>query len=191
MLAWLAVFRTVWLLVGPRWTRLSGLALHPRQLFAYLVSVTSRNARSYAGHNPAASWTLLGMLAIALCLTVTGLATAQGYEGLEELHALLGHALLVLAGLHIAGVLLHTLVHRDGLVLSILDGRKATTQADGIPSARGFVAILLLASVGGLAAVLASGSVSLQGRVRLPSLGSGLSQPEGNESYHEETEAED
>ena len=87
---------------------------------------------------------LRGLLALHLCaaaggamvfallfslagLTLTGWLYTDwlwGEEWVEEAHELLSNILLVLVGLHVAGVILASLRHRENLVKSMINGRK-------------------------------------------------------------------
>lgn len=142
------LLRLVWGVVGTRHARWSDLRLDPRQLAGYLKGVVAGGGRRWAGHNPASSWAALAMLALALGLAGTGLAMANGVapEWMEDVHELAANAFLVVVLLHVAGVVVHALRHRDGLPLSMLSGRKRDLPADAasVP-ARPVVALLLLA----------------------------------------------
>lgn len=157
MLGLAVLLRLVWGVIGTRHARWADLRLDPRQLAGYLKGVVAGGGRRWAGHNPASSWAALAMLALALGLGGTGLAMASGTgpEWVEEVHELAANAFLVVALLHVAGLLVHVLRHRDGLPLSMLSGRKRDLPADeaSVP-ARPFVALLLLAVL-----VVAGGSL--------------------------------
>lgn len=158
MLGLAVLLRLVWGAIGTRHARWADLRLDPRQLAGYLKGVVAGGGRRWAGHNPASSWAALAMLALALGLGGTGLAMASGTgpEWVEEVHELAANAFLVVALLHVAGLLVHVLRHRDGLPLSMLSGRKRDLPADeaSVP-ARPFVALLLLAVL-----VVAGGSLA-------------------------------
>ena len=142
------VLRLVWGVIGTRHARLSDLRLDPRQLAGYLKGVVTGGGRRWAGHNPASSWAALAMVTLALGLVGTGLAMASGAapEWVEEIHELIANTFLAVALLHVAGLAVHVLRHRDGLPLSMLSGRKRDLPADEpeVP-ARPVIAFLMLA----------------------------------------------
>ncbi len=152
MLGVAVLVRLVWGVVGTRHARLSDLALDPRQLAAYLKAVVAGGGRRWVGHNPASSWAALSMMALALALGASGVAMAAGSapEWVEEAHELMANAFLAIALLHVAGLLVHGLRHRDALPLSMLSGRKRDLPAgtSDVP-ARGAIALLVLALVAG------------------------------------------
>jgi cytochrome b len=147
MLATLVVLRLVWGLVGTRNARFSSFALDPRALFVYIRGMFAGGGAKWAGHNPASSWAALFMLALASGLAITGvlMTTSGERESLEDVHEVLANTFLVIALLHVAGVILHSLRHRDGFARSMLDGRKQDIpEGEGITSARPTAALVLL-----------------------------------------------
>jgi cytochrome b len=144
----LAILRLLWGLIGTKWARLRALDLNPVHLFRYVTSVFSREGMRSVGHNPATSWTMLTMMALAFGLAWTGWLMARGNEGLKEIHEVLAHGFLALAVLHIAGVLLHVAVKRDPIIYAMADGKKAAAPEEGIQSAQPLPAAALLLLTG-------------------------------------------
>lgn len=140
-LAALAV-RLLWGFVGTRHARFTDFVHSPRTVLAYLSDVIRFRARRYVGHNPAG-----GAMVIALMLSValtglTGIATygakefagpmaflgyelsAWSGEALEESHEFFAHFTLLLVGLHLLGVVIASLQHRENLIRSMVTGLK-------------------------------------------------------------------
>lgn len=96
--------------------------------WAYARAVWRRREPRYVGHNPLGGWMVLALLADAVATGFTGwLYTTDRFWGmawLEELHGALGHALLPLLVLHVAGVVFTSLRQRENLVASMLHGYK-------------------------------------------------------------------
>ena len=140
------LLRLAWGVVGTRHARWTDLSLDPRQLAAYLKGVVAGGGRRWAGHNPASSWAALVMVAMALGMVASGLAMATGIapEWVEEVHEVVANTFLVVALLHIAGLVLHALRHRDALPASMLTGRKFGVSTEAAVPARGLVALLML-----------------------------------------------
>lgn len=119
------VLRLAWSLVGTRHARLSDLSLAPGQLLAYFRSMATGNGRRWVGHNPASSWAAVAMVLLGLGLGVTGYLMSTGAgDSLEDVHELMANGFLAVVLLHVAGVVVHVLRHRDRLPASIVTGRK-------------------------------------------------------------------
>ena len=131
LLAATVLLRLVWGVAGTRHARLSDFSLSPAALVGYLRGVLAGQVRTWAGHNPASSWAALVMMGLGLGMAATGLAMVAGVapHAVEEVHEVLANAFLAVALLHVAGVLVHVLRHRDALPLSMVTGRKR-----GIPA---------------------------------------------------------
>ncbi|MCJ7765449.1 MAG: cytochrome b/b6 domain-containing protein [Thiovulaceae bacterium] len=137
----LMFYRVVWGLIGPKYSRFSDFNLTIAALKEYLFSLFNPK-KKYVGHNPAASFAMVGIIVVVLLLTVTGLLTYgiqenrgifaflhnsffREMEFFEELHEFLGTLLWFLIGAHVGGGLFDRLIHaREGTLTSILDGHK-------------------------------------------------------------------
>lgn len=137
----LVLFRIVWGLMGPKYSRFSDFNLSISALKEYLLSLFAPK-REYVGHNPAASYAMVGILVVTLLLGVTGLLTYgiqenhgifaflhdsyfRDMELFEEIHEFLGGVLLALIGAHVGGVFFDRLLHaKQGTLTSIVDGHK-------------------------------------------------------------------
>ena len=159
------VLRVVWGFVGSRHARFAGWSWRPSALADYLKSLFRPAADPvHAGHNPAASWVMLGMLALVGALVGTGLA------GGEDPHEALAVGLAVFIGLHLAGLLWHGLRHRENIARAMIDGRKMAEDSQALAHASSkaaWVVVLLLAA---WIALLVRGYDHAEGTLRLPLL---------------------
>jgi cytochrome b len=148
-MAGLVAFRIVWGLVGTRPARFSSFVRGPRAVVADLRSMVTRQAAHHAGHNPAGAWAIIALLTLAAAVTISGVATFNDFGGewLEELHEGAVNLMLGLVGLHIAGVILSSWLHRDNLIGAMLTGRKAGRPEDAAQNPRRRVAALMLLAV--------------------------------------------
>ena len=130
----LVAFRLLWGLLGTRYARFSAWAFGPRSVLEYLKSLFTRSPRHYLGHNPAGSWAIYGLLALSLAAGISGYAAYNdlGGEWVQELHEGAANALLGLVFVHVAGVLVSSLIHRENLVRAMIDGKKVGEPANGI-----------------------------------------------------------
>ncbi|MEE8320396.1 MAG: cytochrome b/b6 domain-containing protein, partial [Gammaproteobacteria bacterium] len=115
-------------------------------------SILTGNPKHYLGHNPAGGMMILVMLVSLFLLSYSGLATyaedgkgplaqteisivATAYahddhrrstkgEFWEEIHEFLANFTLLLIFIHLAGVVVSSLVHRENLVRAMVTGKK-------------------------------------------------------------------
>jgi cytochrome b len=137
----LVLLRLVWGFIGTRHARFSDFAHRPAEVRAYLGDVMRMRARRYLGHNPAGGAMILLMLVMLLATALTGMAcygveqgagplamlsgmSAASGEVFEELHEFFANLMLLLVLVHIAGVIVESLVHRESLVRAMFTGRK-------------------------------------------------------------------
>jgi cytochrome b len=150
MLSFLVVFRILWGIIGTKHARFSGFTLNPFDLISYFKGILSGDKRRWAGHNPASSWAAVLMLVMALGLGLTGylMTTSGNKETFEDLHEFLANGFIVIVVLHIAGIILHSIRHKEMIGLSMINGKKSDVSfGQTIPSSRSGVGILLIALV--------------------------------------------
>jgi cytochrome b len=152
----MVALRIVWGIAGPRWARFGSFVFGPGEIARYTIGamVGGGGGKRYIGHNPGSAVAIFAMLALTLGLTVTGIMMARGNEGSKELHELMAYAMCAVVGVHILGVVLHTVRHRENLTLSMIRGTKDVGAAEGIGSSRPVAGVVFLALVGALAAGL-------------------------------------
>jgi cytochrome b len=147
MLALIA-FRLVWGVVGTRYARFTSFAFGPRAVLSYLLGVARPGARRYLGHTPAGSWAIWAMLGLGIVVGLTGYgALNDGPEWLEDAHGALAWTLLAAVGVHVAGVVLSSLLHRENLVAAMVTGRKRGDVRHAIRRSRWLVGAALAAAV--------------------------------------------
>jgi cytochrome b len=61
----LVVFRVLWGFIGTRYARFSSFAYGPGRALAYLRALVAKEKPHFTGHNPAGSWAVYLMLALA------------------------------------------------------------------------------------------------------------------------------
>jgi cytochrome b len=120
--------RLVWGVIGPRNARFASFVRSPRKVFAYIREVRNLTAPRYLGHNPAGGAMIVALLAALMGTAATGyMMTTEAYWGakwVEELHEALAYGTLALVGLHVLGVAISSLLHRENLVKAMWTGRK-------------------------------------------------------------------
>lgn len=146
LLVGLLIARLAWGFVGSPHARFRDFVYSPRQVLAYIGSIASGHPDRYMGHNPAGGAMVVALLAALVLTAVAGfivmmviefehplpglmlhLTDAQAHFWLE-LHETTVNVLLVMIALHLAGVLLASIQHRENLVRAMITGIKQPTR---------------------------------------------------------------
>lgn len=141
VLGWLVVLRIVWGFAGSRPSRFGSFVFGPVRTVAYMNDAMRFRETHFAGHNPGSAWVIFAMLALTIAQVCTGLAVASGRRNLEEIHQWLAYAMIALIVVHLMGVALHTLRHREWIGLSMIDGKRMCGTENAIRSARPVVGV--------------------------------------------------
>lgn len=141
----LLLFRLLWGMVGSRYARFSQFVRGPSQVLTYLRSLLSRKPDHYTGHNPAGALAIVGILGLGLLTVLTGWASFNDYgDWIGELHEGIVNVLLLIIGIHIAGVLISSLLHRENLVRAMVNGYKRGAAVEAIRYPQWIAAVLLV-----------------------------------------------
>ncbi len=142
-----AAYRLLWGILGSKHARFASFVRGPRQAAGYLKSLLQARPPHYAGHNPAAGLAIVLLLGLGLASGASGWLTYQeiGGEWLEEFHEFLTGLMLGVVGVHLLGVLVGSLAHRENLVWAMVTGRKLGEPEEAIRGPRVVAALMLLA----------------------------------------------
>lgn len=124
----IVVTRAIWGFIGSRHARFADFIRSASVTVAYAQNVFSAREARFIGHNPLGGWMVVVLLTMVALVGVTGwLYTTDRFWGVawvEELHETLSNSLFLFVALHILGVLLTSIRHRENLPGSMLHGRK-------------------------------------------------------------------
>jgi cytochrome b len=124
----LVSIRVLWGLFGSEHARFVNFVRSPVTVLSFLADTARMRAKRYIGHNPAGA-----VMVIALLLMIAGIVTTGtmmttdafwGIEWVEDTHKKLVYSTLGLIALHIFGVLLASIEHRENLVRAMITGWK-------------------------------------------------------------------
>lgn len=148
-MAGLVVARLLWGLVGSAPARFTSFVRRPAAAWAYLRSLVAGRAQHHSGHNPAGGWAIVALLGLIAATAALGWATEiEALPGwLEKAHDLAANALMVVVVVHLVGVVVGSLAHRENLVRAMVTGRKRGRAPEAIHRARPWLAALILISV--------------------------------------------
>jgi cytochrome b len=137
----LVLARVLWGFIGTRYARFTDFVPTPGSLRAYLAAMLRGRPPHYTGHNPAGGAMIVALLVSLLLTTFSGLG-AYGAEGegplaalvwgmgggvedaLEDVHEFFANLTLLLVFVHVAGVVLGSVLHRENLIRAMVTGRK-------------------------------------------------------------------
>ena len=145
----LIAFRLVWGVLGTRYARFGSFVRGPVAVGSYLKTLVAGKPVHYMGHNPAGAVAIVLMLLVGVAIVATGYAVYNDIGGdlLGEAHELVGNAMLLLVGVHLAGVALASYLHRENLPRAMVTGVKQGPPSEGIARAWWSVALALLLAV--------------------------------------------
>ena len=134
--AGLIAFRLVWGFIGPRYARFNQFLQAPGTVTRYLGAILRGKERRYIGHNPAGGAMIAGMILALAGVAITGWMTTLdafwGVKWVAESHEALANLLLAMVAVHIGGVILASLRHRENLARAMITGRKRAPDATDV-----------------------------------------------------------
>ncbi|MGZ5130161.1 MAG: cytochrome b/b6 domain-containing protein [Caldimonas sp.] len=148
-MAGLVGFRILWGLAGTRYARFSSFVRGPAAVARYIRALMRGDPDHPPGHNPAGALAIVALLGLTLAVSATGWAVFNEIGGnrFEGAHEAVAGVMLGIVGVHVAGVLIASWLHRDNLVGAMITGRKPGRPEDGVRSAWRSVASLMLVAV--------------------------------------------
>ncbi len=130
----LVFLRVLWGFIGTPHARFSSFVHHPSTIVAYLKAIVAGTEARHVGHNPAGGAMIVALILAMAATAFSGwLLTTDafwGNERMSHLHHLMADGLLLLVLLHLAGVVLASIRHRENLVGAMIVGRKRAPEAD-------------------------------------------------------------
>jgi cytochrome b len=138
----LVLVRLMWGFLGSEHARFSDFVYRPSVVLRYLADTVRFRAKRYLGHSPGGGAMVVALLIGLLATTVSGLmvygadqqagplatwmagVSDQAEHALEEVHETMANVTLGLVVLHLIGVAVASLSHRENLVKAMLTGYK-------------------------------------------------------------------
>jgi cytochrome b len=144
------LFRLLWGFIGTQHARFTSFVRGPGAVMDYVSGLLSAKPAEHAGHNAAGGWAIIGLLALGVLSGASGWLTYNdsfanfGGEVFEEVHEALTSAMLAVALLHVAGVVVSSLVHRENLPRAMVTGVKLGRSDEAIANTRPLVVVAML-----------------------------------------------
>lgn len=145
----LIAFRLLWGFFGTRYARFHSLLFTPGEAIAYLLLLVKGKPTHYVGHNPAGSISIWLLLALGTASGATGVPAYQdiGGDALVEAHDVVSYVMLAIVPVHIFGVVVSSVLHRENLVRAMVTGFKFAGTGAGIGHAYTRLGIMMLVAV--------------------------------------------
>jgi cytochrome b561 len=140
--------------------------------------------KHYAGNNPGSALAAVMMFLLVPALFISGIG--YGGEELEELHEVFAWALLAVIVLHLAGLVWHTIRHRENISLAMVTGKKAGMLEDAIPSTHAAWGAVVAILAGAWIAALFAAHDARKAILKVPGIGVTLqlAENESDEGKH-------
>jgi cytochrome b len=135
----LILLRLIWGFAGSQHARFADFIYSPKTIIAYLKSFTRLNPKRYIGHNPAGGAMVILLLSGLLVVCASGIAldAAENFSGplsgmqlfrytslIRSIHSISTDLLVIAIVIHLIGVSCGSLVHRENLAKSMINGKK-------------------------------------------------------------------
>jgi cytochrome b len=129
----LLLVRLLWGFIGTRHARFSDFVYSPARIKAYVQELMAFRPGRYVGHNPLGGLMILVLMATLMIASLTGIAAYgeevrgfyyEGSEFFEEIHEFFANLSLFLVAVHLLGVAVGSLLHRENLVKAMVTGNK-------------------------------------------------------------------
>jgi cytochrome b len=145
----LIAFRLLWGFIGTRYARFDSFLFTPGEVLGYVSDMVKGKARHFVGHNPAGSVAIWLLLLLATGSGVSGVLLFQdiGGDAMEELHEVISFAMLAVVAVHIAGVVVSSIMHRENLLRAMVTGTKAGAPEAGAVRSHAWLGVIMVVAV--------------------------------------------
>ncbi|RXJ97953.1 cytochrome B [Arcobacter sp. CECT 8986] len=145
----LLMFRFSWGYIGPKFSKFKDFDLNIKSVKSFIKSLFIKDSE-YLGHNPLASYVMISMLIITTLIVITGVFTygieekkgilsflgysfLKDFKSMDNIHEFFANLLLFLIGLHLIGIVIDKLLHKQKATLkSIFTGYKISNSSINI-----------------------------------------------------------
>lgn len=130
----LVIFRIVWGLIGTKYSRFTQFIKGPEKIKTHLKEMFTLKKSDGPGHNPLGALVMIAMMLLILLIGLTGYWSVKGYLGdfMGEVHETVASLVLGLVIIHIAAAIIMSLLHKENLIRSMVNGQKQGNPEQGI-----------------------------------------------------------
>ena len=122
----LVLFRLVWGFIGTKYARFSQFVRGPKEMVEHVRGLLSNHQHAAPGHNPVGGIVMVGLMLLILLIGLTGYWGVKEFLGdfMSEAHEAVASLALGLVIIHIAAAIMMSLLQKENLVRSMVNGKK-------------------------------------------------------------------
>jgi len=130
----LVLIRLVWGVIGTRYARFSQFLKSPKAVIGHFMAMLRGHPHHDVGHNPAGGLVMFALMLLILLIGLTGYLSVKEFLGnfVSEAHEVFSSLVLGLVIIHIIAAIGMSLIERQNLVRSMVNGKKQGMPEQGI-----------------------------------------------------------
>lgn len=163
----LLIFRIIWGFIGSPASRFTDFLRGPGTVIAYMRGTLQR---APVGHNPLGGWSVVALISLLLCQSISGLfngddilfdgplrhlVSSEWQDRFGVMHEVAFNGLLALILLHVLAVLWHQLRHKEPLIQAMIKGSAQGREGEAAPVSIWRAVVLVVLIAGGFWLALA------------------------------------
>jgi cytochrome b len=151
--------RVVWGIFGTKYVRFSAFLKGIKDVKKEFAIFKTEQTSHTVGHPAVAGWVMLLLMFCGIGVGVSGFwlyafADDVTKESALYWHEIFANSLLVIAFVHVQGVFLHVLTHKDGIVKGMIDGKRPAYEHEQIKKLSKLQILLLLVWFGAVLGIV-------------------------------------
>ena len=122
----LVVIRLIWGVIGTHYARFTQFIKRPNAVLEHFMAVLRGHAHHDVGHNPAGGLVMVVLMLLILVIGLTGYLSIKEFLGnfAGEAHEVVANLALAFVIVHILAAIVMSVLERQNLVKSMVDGKK-------------------------------------------------------------------
>jgi len=130
----LVLIRMVWGLIGTRYARFSQFIKGTKAVLEHFMAMLRGHPHHTVGHNPAGGLVMFALMLLILLIGLTGYLSVKEFLGnfVSEAHEVFSSLALGLVIIHVIAAIGMSLIERQNLVRSMVNGKKQGMPEQGI-----------------------------------------------------------
>jgi cytochrome b len=130
----LVLIRLVWGLIGTRYARFRQFLKSPKAVIDHFMAILRRRPHHDVGHNQAGGVVMFGLMILILLIGLSGYLSVKEFLGnfVSEVHEAIASLAMAVVILHICAAILMSVLERQNLVKSMVNGKKLGMPEQGI-----------------------------------------------------------